>query len=337
MKKIVLFTILLFLVFLYAFQLPTKDKAISFLQSLDKEQRKITLLPFNDISKSAWHFIPGAVLPRAGIQLRDLNTNQKELFSILLQDYLSESGYDKAMRIMSLEKILAEISGDSIYRDSEKYSIAFYGDPEKDNIWAWSFEGHHLSLNFSIIDDEISMAPRFMGANPATIKEGKHKGERTLANEVDLAIGLMNSFTEEQRRKAIFQKESFSDIVTSNAIEVGPLRLVGISMKELNIAQQKILQTLIDEYISNVPAELAKRRMDKIKQENYDEIRFGWAGSIELNNPHYYRIQGKSFLIEFDNPWNNANHIHTVWRDFEGDFGRDLIQEHYQNSNHHND
>ncbi len=52
-------------------------------------------------------------------------------------------------------------------------------------------------------------------------------------------------------------------------------------------------------------------------------IHFGWAGGLEAGQPHCYRIQGPSFIIEYDNIQNEANHIHTVWRDFEGDFGRD--------------
>tara|TARA_R110002049_G_scaffold155109_2_gene319949 strand:+ start:9293 stop:10306 length:1014 start_codon:yes stop_codon:yes gene_type:complete len=335
MKKIVLFTILTALVLLYAFLPPENEKAIRFIQSLDKEQRALALFSIADTTKNTWHFIPGATFPRAGIKLSDLNTKQKELFSILLQEYLSASGYDKAMRIIALENVLVEMGGDPTYRDPEIYFIAFYGDPEKDSVWAWSFEGHHLSLNFSNVANKIAIAPRFMGANPGTVNVGKLKGERVLKNEEDIALELINSFTATQKTKAIFQEKAFPEIVTSNASEVKPLQEVGIPISELNAAQQGLLQTLIDEYLSSMPVDLAKQRIDKIKQESYDEIRFGWAGSTTLNNPHYYRVQGKSFLIEFDNTQNNANHIHTIRRDFDGDFGRDLIQEHYKNSNHH--
>jgi hypothetical protein len=76
--------------------------------------------------------------------------------------------------------------------------------------------------------------------------------------------------------------------------------------------------------------------MNNIRAEEFNAIRFGWAGSTKAGKPHYYRIQGKSFLVEFDNVQNGANHIHTVWRDFNGDFGRDLIKEHYEHSHHKN-
>lgn len=241
----------------------------------------------------------------------------------------------KTQQIMVLETILAEQSGDNNFRDPEKYFAAFYGEPGKDNLWAWSFEGHHISLNFSIIGDQMSIAPRFMGANPATIPEGKRNGDRILGREEDFGFQLIYSLSDEQKSKTIFQSYSFSDIVTSNSTEVGPIKPVGIKMQALNKEQQHILLDLINEYISTMPAELATKRMNNLKEEEYDEIRFGWAGATEKGKPHYYRVQGKTFLIEFDNTQNNANHIHTVWRDFDGDFGRDLIREHYHSSGHH--
>jgi hypothetical protein len=60
-----------------------------------------------------------------------------------------------------------------------------------------------------------------------------------------------------------------------------------------------------------------------------EQIRFGWAGAIARGRPHYYRIQGPLFLIEYDASQNDGNHVHTVWRDFSGDFGRDLLRQHY--------
>jgi hypothetical protein len=334
MKKIVFITVILFISFLYAFQLSNEDPAANFLNSLNEEQIEKTQFPFDNLSRNTWHFLPGTMWPRAGIQLHELNPNQKELFFELLRVYLSKSGYDKTMRIIDLERVLAELSGNIEFRDPEKYFVAFYGDPKKDDLWAWSFEGHHISLNFSILNDKISIAPRFMGANPAMIKEGERKGERTLANEEDYGFKFMNSLSDGQKQKAIFQESSFAQIVTSNSTEVGPLQPVGIKMQELRSDQQLMLFDLINEYISTMPIELANKRMNNLRSEEFDEIRFGWAGSTERGKSHYYRVQGKTFLIEFDNTQNNANHIHLVWRDFEGDFGRDLIKEHYQKTHH---
>ena len=340
MKKATGIIIVFIATVLFAFKVDKTDQARTFLNSLNKEQRNKAQFVFENSSKFDWHYLPATMYPRAGIALNQLNGEQKTLLFELLHSSLSETGYAKTQQIISLENILAEISGDKVRRDPEKYYAAFYGNPAKDSIWAWSFQGHHLSLNFTVLNGKTSIAPRFLGANPATVKEGPRKGERTLAKEEDLGLELINSCTGDQKKKAIFKHDSFNDIVTTNAKEVDPLDPVGIKLKELNDSQQKLLLQIIDEYLATMPEELANARMKKLEAEEKDEIRFGWAGATQPGEGHYYRIQGKTFLIEFDNTQfdterNKANHIHSVWRDFNGDFGRDLIREHYQSSEHH--
>lgn len=334
MKKTAFLLITTCSIMFLAFKFFDYNPATTFLNSLSKEQREKAQMPFNDISRTTWHFFPGTMYQRAGIQLGELNTEQKELLFKLLKSYLSETGYNKTQKIMDLENVLFEMEGNSDFRDPDKYNVAFYGNPEQDSLWAWSFEGHHLSLNFSILNDKISIAPRFMGASPAVIKEGKRKGERTLGLEEDYGLQLVNALSNEQKQKTIFQKTAYSEIVTFNASEVAPLKSVGIRTGDLTNAQKKILSTLLYEYLSTMPEALAEKRMDNLNSEEFDDIRFGWAGDTEAGKPHYYRIQGKTFLVEFDNTQNNANHIHLVWRDFHGDFGRDLIKEHYEHSHH---
>lgn len=310
------------------------DPAIRFLESLDDEQRNRLVMPFDDMSKNAWHYLPGRMWPRAGLILDELNDNQKMEFSQMLQSFLSNSGYEKTRKIIELENVLVELGGDPGFRDAGAYFIAVYGNPGTDSLWAWSFEGHHLSLNFTVSNGKLSTAPRFFGASPATVPEGSRKGERTLDREEDLALNLVNALSDQQREEAIFQDVPFADIVTTNATEVGPLKPAGIEATKLNSRQKDLLKQLIREYLSSIPENLAMERESRINDEEFDEIRFGWAGALVKEQAHYYRIQGKSFLIEFDNI-QNGNHIHTVWRDFDGDFGRDLIREHYLNSDHH--
>ncbi|QGY42188.1 DUF3500 domain-containing protein [Maribellus comscasis] len=329
--KFILFIILFIL--MSAFETNCSEPALSFLNSLTGEQKDKLLHAFNDDSKSEWHYFPATMFPRAGISLGELNRDQKQLFFEFLHSSLSETGYSKTKQIISLEDVLAEISGNSHTRDPEKYYIAFYGNPEKDSLWSWCIQGHHLSLNFAVINGKTEIAPRFMGANPATVKSGKRKGTRTLFLEEDLGLQLINSIQEKQ--KAIFSEHPPYDIVTRNDAEVDPLNPVGIKLKELKRTNQELLLNLINEYLAILPEELAEKRMQKIQSEELGEIRFGWAGGTQAGKPHYYRVQGKTFLIEFDNTQNNANHIHSVWRDFDGDFGRNLIREHYQHSHHH--
>lgn len=311
------------------------NTARQFLAALDEAQRERAQLPFEDSSRSRWHYLPASSWTRAGVGLGELDDTQRRLIFSLLKDYLSETGYDKTQKILELEEILGELENNPIYRNPDNYFVAFYGEPDKNNLWGWSFEGHHLSLNFTMADGELSMAPRFMGANPAVIPQGKRKGEKTLAREEDLGFELLHALPENQRQQAIFRERTFRDITTSNESQVKPLEPVGIRLKDLAPKHQAILLELIDEYLASMPPELATKRMNLLKTEEFDQIRFGWAGGTQPGEPHYYRVQGRTFLIELDNTQNRANHIHSVWRDFDGDFGRDLIREHYEHSNHH--
>lgn len=333
-KKFTLAFVLVLSLVVAAFTYTRKSPATNFLKSLDEQQLEKAQMSFDDNSRDVWHFLPGKFWPRKGILLKDLNQQQKELTYILLRDHLSEAGFKKILSIIDLENVLVEMGQDKDFRDPDKYFVAIYGDPAKDKLWAWSFEGHHLSLNFTISDKKVSMTPRFIGANPATIAVGKRKGERPLAKEEDMGFQLLNSMDSNQRLKTIFNTKSYFEIVTSNATEVGPLRPVGIKYSELKKSQQEHLLELIQVYLSAMPEDIAAKRLEEIEKEKLSEIRFGWAGATTFGKGHYYRIQGQSFLIEFDNTINKANHIHTVWRDFDGDFGKDVIKEHYLEQSH---
>ncbi len=337
MKKssVLLLSITIIAILLFAFKKQSNKPVLEFLEVLNEQQLKKVRLPFDDVSRSSWHFLPPSMWERQGLRLKDLDKKQSTAYARMLRKFLSETGYNKTQKIIELEAVLAEIEGDPVYRDPENYFIAIYGNPKKDSLWGWSFEGHHISLNFTVLHDEIAASPRFFGANPAKITHGDRVGERTLDQEEDLAYELMNMLTKSQKETAIFRKTAYKEIITLNLTTVNPLEAVGIPATDLSTSQKSKLKQLITVYLSTLPPHLAHERKNKIFAEEFSKIRFGWAGSITRGKPHYYRIQGKTFLIELDNTQNNANHIHSVWRDFDGDFGKDLIKAHYQHSNHH--
>jgi hypothetical protein len=201
--------------------------------------------------------------------------------------------------------------------------------------WGFRAEGHHLSLNFTLVRDTlIATAPAFFGANPAEVRSGSRAGLRALADEEDIGRELVLSLDERQLADAIIATETPRDIVTGNAAQVEPLAPIGIRITELRPDQAAILVRLLDVYLGRMAEPLAERRRAALERTDFDEVAFAWAGSTRPGEAHYYRIQGPSFLVEYDNTQNNANHIHTVWRDFDGDFGRDLLREHYRDAPH---
>jgi hypothetical protein len=249
-------------------------------------------------------------------------------------------GYTHATDIMALENVLKAIEPprtgpNAIVRDPELYFVSVYGDPGGKEPWGWKFEGHHLATNFTLVDGKpIVFAPNFLGSNPAVVKEGPQAGKRALREEEDSARALMAAFTDEQKKKVIFTTEAPREMLTAENREAKMLDSVGIAFAEMTPPQRRALEKVLDAYLGRVAPELAKSRLEALQKSGMDKIMFGWAGTLEVGGPHYYRVQGPTFLIEYDNVQNNNNHVHAVWRDFAGDFGRDILREHYKTYAH---
>ena len=302
--------------------------------SLTSEQKTKIKFDFKDDLRRDWHFIPR---PRKGLPLKEMSGEQKALAHALLASGLSQSGYIKAETIISLEQILATIEqGKGPVRDTELYFFNIFGDPENlggKQPWGWRVEGHHLSLNFTIVGDKGAVGgPTFMGTNPGEVKSGPRKGVRVLGEEEELARELVKSLDETQRKKAIVDPVAPKDIISFAARKATPLKPAGILTPDLKAEQKELLNSIIVLYAERLRPELAGNDLGKILKAGVDKIGFAWAGGLERGEPHYYRIQGPTFLIEYDNTQNNANHVHSVWRDFENDFGDDLLKNHYENA-----
>ena len=175
----------------------------------------------------------------------------------------------------------------------------------------------------------IASSPQFFGSNPAEVRAGDQIGTRVLSEEEDIARDLVKSLNTQQISRAILDEEAPRDIFTAAEQEIGPLEDYGITYADLDSQQKRMLVSLIEELAFTQPEPIAEERMNTIREEGLDGIKFAWIGGTERGDAHYYRVQGPGFLIEYDNTQNNANHIHLVWRDFTGDFGRDLIRMHY--------
>ena len=311
------------------------ESAKSFLAGLTPEQRAKAAFSFDDEQRFDWHFIPK---PRKGLPLKEMDQKQQKLAQDLLKTGLSQRGYLKANTIRELDLVLREIEqGKGPARDPELYYFSVFGTPSAKDKWGWRVEGHHLSLNFTLVNGTmVATTPAFMGANPAEVRDGPRKGLRVLAGEEDLGRDLVRSLDEKQRAQAVFDATAPKDIISVNSKKADPLAPAGIAASQLNKQQTELLKKLLDEYINRMPADLAEERSEKLRRAGFEKIHFAWAGGIERNQPHYYRLQGPTFLVEYDDTQNNANHIHSVWRDFDGDFGRDLLREHYQSTPHTN-
>ena len=300
------------------------------LAALDENQRGKATFAFDADERLNWHYIPKE---RKGLPLREMSPYQKHLASALLAAGLSQAGYIKAVTIMSLEDVLKIKENDSgERRNPEKYYFSVFGTPSDHGSWGYRVEGHHLSQNYTVINGKVIDGPSFFGANPAEVRQGGRKGLRTLAAEDDLGNELIRTLDEQQQKVAIVDPKAYGDILTAAsrkaALQGQPS---GLSASKMNTKQFDALMALMEEYAHNVPDDVAQNRVEQINKAGRN-IYFAWSGGTGKGDPHYYRVQTPSFLIEMDDTQDEANHIHSVWRDFAGDFAADLLQQHYHAS-----
>jgi len=313
-------------------------KANDFIGLLDKNQKQQAVYTFNAPERYNWHFIPKD--DRKGISLNEMNEKQRNAAKELMKTALSKEGYKKADAIMQLENVLKAMENRSDtdhHRDPLKYYFTIFGTPSAKDIWGWRLEGHHISLNFSSDSNKlVSGTPGFFGSNPETVLSGPEKGLEILKDENKLAIDLIHSLTKDQLEKTIIDKVAPGDIITYVTRKAMIENPKGISYNDFTVEQQKVFMQLLSVYIHRYTSSYANEMMKEIEAAGMEKLLFAWAGSTEdgPGHPKYYRIQGPTIIIEYDNTQNDGNHAHTVVRDLKKDFGGDLLLEHYEKSHH---
>ena len=303
---------------------------VNFYTSLSDSQKDITFFDYLDGERLFWYYPP---LNRHGLPLRDMDETQTHLAFELLSKGLTKKSYKLARQIINLESILGPIEKAegkiTFKRDPELYYFTIFGIPSQKEPWGWRVEGHHISIHFSVWGNEIiSMTPFFFGSNPAEVKSGPESGLRVLKEREDIAFELINALDSSQKSTAIIYPEAPYDILTYNSSKVSLPKEEGLKASKMNKTQKMILKKLLEEYVNQVPSELAITKMAKLDDYGINNLFFAWGGGETLGQKHYYRIHGGNFVVEFDNNQNDANHIHSVWRDIENDFGYDVLKEH---------
>jgi hypothetical protein len=295
-------------------------------ESLPVDQKLSAGLPLDHPERFNWHYVPRR---RAGVEFKVMSQDSRGRLDQLLQTELSPHGFQTARQIMALDQILFEIERSPI-RDAEAYSLVYFGDPGNVSRWAWRFEGHHLSMNFTYEGAKrVSTTPMFYGANPAAVQHGPQKGTRTLAKEEDQGRRLLLALSQAGRTTAVLSATPPSDIVTRAARTVQIGEPQGLSYGAMNEQQRHMLLELVAVYLGRLSDEAAAEKREEIAREGLENLHFAWAGGDQPGTPHYYRIHGPTLLIEYDNTQNQANHIHTVIRDPRNDFGEDPLAAHY--------
>jgi hypothetical protein len=303
-----------------------RNAAAALLGALDDEQRSQAALPFGDEAARRWlEYRPN---PRPGSCLAVMSLAGRKAAHRLLSTALSDRGYAQAMVILALEETLDRLEQESVGRHSADYWVCVFGEPGRDQVWSWRFEGHHLSVSMTVVGEEVSPAPVFMGANPACVSYAGRPVSRPLAPEEDIARELLDALGPAGRAIAVVADQPPADILTGVRPDAGQqLEPLGISAARLGPTSAALLRQLVAVYLDRLPAELAAREADRIAR---GDLHFAWEGSALAGGRHYYRVQGDDLLIEYDNTQQNGNHAHTVLRRPRGDFGADVLAAHYR-------
>jgi hypothetical protein len=329
-----------FLIFLVpVFIIPVKGQKIVeaasvFLSSLDSGQQATAFYPFDTDERYGFHYFP--IAQPKGIAMDQLNPGQTKAAWELIKTCLSEKTVEKVGEIIQLEIILKELEHrqpNDHFRDPGKYHLTIFGIPRNNTVWGWRLEGHHVSFNFSANNGKlVAGTPGFLGANPAVVQEGAEKGKEVLKEEREAGFALLHSLTKEELARTIVDKTAPGDIITYNHREAMIAHPEGLLYSEMSSAQQEQMLQLISLYVHRFTKLFADEMLKEIQQAGLGKLRFAWAGYTEsgIGKPHYYRIQGPTIIIEYDNTQNNANHVHTVVRDLCHDFGGDQLLEHYK-------
>jgi len=312
------------------------DAADQFLMSLSDQERARAAWTFEDEERLRFHFVPDEAYERHGFPLEDMSAEQGRLAHGLLATGLSQSGHMTAREIIQLEAILeSRETGTQFSRDPDLYYVSVFGTPSTEGTWSWRFEGHHLSLHFTIVEGEITVsAPTFFAASPAEVMEGPYTGLRPLGPLEDAGRALLASLDASQRALAIIDDVAPTNIVTGVELMPDPLSPVGIEASALSAGQQGLLMEIIEVYVSAMSNDIAALRRAKLQDDGVENFTFAWAGGTLYGEVSYFRVQGPSFLVEFDHTARDPNHVHSGWRDFDDDFGRDVLREHVAGQAH---
>jgi hypothetical protein len=302
--------------------------ARALLASLSPAQRAQASFPFGGAERTRWHWTVPASVPRNGLPMGQMSEGQRRLALALLRSSVSRAGYRKALDIMALQGVLQRMdTGLDDPFDPDLYFVSVFGRPGARS-WGWRLEGHHLSRNFTVVGRTVVTEPFFLGAWPTRAGSAYRtivQGERAMPREEDAAREIVLSLSGRLRRQVVFSSESLTDHLTQNAVRVKPLDRVGVLTRDLPSGAQRRVLEIIRTYLANHPDATARDALTRIQRAGIGRTRFGWAGSTRPGVPHYYRLQGPTFVLEFDNSRNSGTHIHSVWRDFERDFGRHLL------------
>ncbi|HAQ35964.1 MAG: hypothetical protein CMF74_10690 [Maricaulis sp.] len=332
------------------------EAALAFLATLDEGQRALVMFNLDDrAAREAWSNLPTPMAPRAGLSINMLDDQQRIALHGLLTRGLSSEGYGEALQIVALEDALHHRLLDTIAQegaswseeereqanafltsyDPENFWVRIFGLPGSP-AWSWVFDGHHLAITATVVDNRVAYTPVFLGAAPQTRMTGRAGGQRALQHELDRVADLMASLNTDQV-SAIVQGENRADADTFAGPDWVPdarAEATGMRGSELTRDQKLMLHMAIREFVGSAPYAISDAWLAQIEADGIDALRLAWWGdSSDLSHRFMLRITGPSIHIDFaregQTEEGDVNHLHIVVRDPSNDYGESWLESHY--------
>jgi hypothetical protein len=320
-----------------------REAAENFLASLSKAQRDKTIFPIDTVEWRKWSNIHRTIM-RHGMPLFEMTDQQLNGAFALLKESLSSQGFTTARDIMRLNETVMEMTGKTDEFGEDLYWLSIMGSPSATQPWGWQIDGHHLNINYFVLDDQVVMTPAFLGSEPVFAQTGKYAGTKVFKAEEERGLAVIRSLSAEQRHTAVISLELPRDLFTTAFRDNLELRYEGIRYDALSDVQHHLLLRLIDTHIGRLRPGHAEIRMAEVKRHLRDTY-FSWRGGVTVDSVFYYRIHSPVLIVEFDHQAGQAfpqykehykDHIHVIVRTPNGnDYGNDLLRQHYEQSKHH--
>lgn len=302
-------------------------RANALIESLDGEQRAALRGSIDDPRRREWTYLPG---DRRGLSLEQLSATQRRLVEHLVVGTLGEAGGALALGVIGNERVRRQLAASTDDVGGDRYWVRILDDPSGAEPWGWQINGHHLAVHAVVVGDVVTITPHFIGAEPARVPSGPQRGRRLLDAEEDHARDLLAALDDGQRTIAVVSDVAPDDILTRADPVADPgLLPTGLAREDMTGSQQAVLDRLLRRYLDRAPTRYAQACWQEATGPGAGSITFSWAGPLTLGAGHYYCIKTPTFLIEYDNTQDNANHAHSVWRHLLHDWGADPLREHY--------
>lgn len=300
--------------------------ANAFLDALDAGQRGKALLEFGSPKKPNWSNLPVTFVERNGVRLGDLTKGQREKAMGVVAAVLSKEGYQKVVDIMDADQKLV----DNAKKDRkgppfgvDEFFLALFGRPSETRPWMVQFGGHHLAVNVTVVGKHFVLTPTHTATQPAAFKRDG-VDVRPLGRETDAAYKLIAALDDKQRAQAVIGERPQAELLLGPGRDGRTVEPAGVKGSALTADQQALLLDVIAAWVEIVQPAAAADRMAAIKGK-VGETYFAWSGPTEKGKAAYFRVQGPAVVIEYA-PQGGTDHIHTVIRNPEDDYGAGLLK-----------